>query len=200
MIRQNFIRMMSDLVEEVGDKQQGNPTGNSSGNSTGNPTGNSTGNPTGNSTGNHTGNPTGNSTGNPTGNSTGNFKGNPTGNSTGDPDWIVYLPYRSQKDVYDLFIDRDLGYLPCQEFYKIWKRTFPHVRVKRALLRDTVERFLSNLVQEVGKEDEHDKSIIVLPYSTMKDVYKIYNDSHEKDLHTNYSTFRVIMEEWLLSC
>ena len=148
MIRNNVIKMVSDLAEECGDKQQRNPAGN------------------------------------PT--------GNPSGNSTGNSEGIVYLPYRSKKDVYHLFIAKDLGHLAYVSFCKIWERDIPHIRVKGSLLRDAVVRFLSKLVQEVGKEDEHDNEIIVLPYGSMKDVYKMYIETHGKDLHMIYNTFRPI--------
>ena len=145
MIRNNVIKMVSDLAEEFGDKQQRNPAGN------------------------------------PT--------GNPSRNSTGNSEEIVYLPFRSKKDVYDLVIAKDLGHLAYVSFCKIWERNIPHIRVKGSPLRDAVERFLSKLVQEVGKEDEHDNEIIVLPYGSKNDVYK----THEKDLHMTYKKF---MEIW----
>ena len=142
-IRNNVVKMLSDLAEECGDKQQRNPAGN------------------------------------PT--------GNPSGNSTGNSEGIVYLPFRSKKDVYDLVIAKGLEHLSYHGFCQIWERNIPHIRVKG--YRDAVERFLSKLVQEVGKEDEHDNEIIVLPYGSKKDVYK----THEKDLHMTYKTF---MEIW----
>ena len=58
--------------------------------------------------------------------------------------------------------------------------------------RDAVERFLSKLVQEVRKEDEHDNEIIVLPYVSMQDVYKMYIEAHGKDLHMKYNMFKTI--------
>ena len=100
MIRNNVVKMLSDLAEECGDKQQRNPAG------------------------------------------------NPTGNPSGNSEGIVYLLYKSKKDVYDLFIAEDLGHLAYGGFCEIWERNIPHIRVKG--LRDAVERFLSKLVQEVG--------------------------------------------------
>ena len=82
MIRNNVIKMLSDLAEECGDKQQRNPAG------------------------------------------------NPSGNSTGNSEGIVYLPYRSKKDVYDLFIAKDLGHLAYVSFCKIWERNIPRIRVQ----------------------------------------------------------------------
>ena len=119
-----------------------------------------------------------------------NPAGNPTGNPSGNTEGIVYLPYRSKKDVYHLFIAKDLGHLAYGGLCEIWERNIPHIRVKG--LRDAVERFLSKLVQEVGKEDEHDNEIIVLPCGSKQDVYKIYNETHGKDLHIKYNTFWVI--------
>ena len=74
MIRNNVIKMVSDLAEECGDKQQRNPTGNSEG--------------------------------------------------------IVYPPYKSKKDVYDLFIAKDLGHLSYKGFCEILERDIPHIRVQ----------------------------------------------------------------------
>ena len=47
-------------------------------------------------------------------------------------------------------------------------------------------------MQEVGKEDEHDNEIIVLPYGSKQDVYKMYIETHGKDLYMKYNTFRAI--------
>ena len=147
-IRNNVVKMLSDLAEECGDKQQRNPAGN------------------------------------PT--------GNPSGNSTGNSEGIVNLPFRSKKNVYDLVIAKGLEHLSYNGFYQIWERYIPHIRVKGSLLRDAVERFLSKLVQEVGEEDEHDNEIIVLPYGSKQDVYKMYIETHGKDLHMKYNTFWAI--------
>ena len=146
-IRNNVVKMLSDLAEECGDKQQRNPAG------------------------------------------------NPSGNSTGNSEGIVYLPYRSKKDVYHLFIAKDLGHLSYDGFCQIWERDIPHIRVKGSLLRDAVVRFLSKLVQEVGKEDEHDNEIIVLPYGSKQDVYKMYIEAHGKDLHMKYKYFWAIWKK-----
>ena len=81
MIRNNVVKMLSDLVEECGDKQQRNPAG------------------------------------------------NPKGNSTGNSEGIVYLPYRSKKDVYDLLIAKGL-HVKYKYFWFIWKNYFSHVRTK----------------------------------------------------------------------
>ena len=148
MIRNNVIKMVSDLAEECGDKQQRNPAGN------------------------------------PT--------GNPSGKSTGNSEGIVYLPFRSKKDVYDLVIAKGLGHLSYYGFCKIWERDIPHIRVQGSLFRDAVERFLSKLAQEVGKEDEHDNEIIVLPYGSKQDVYKMYIETHGTELHMKYNTFSAI--------
>ena len=104
---------------------------------------------------------------------------------------IIVLPYGSKKDVYKMYIEahgKDL-HMEYKWFTAIWKNDFSHVRVKGSLLRDAVEQFLSKLVQEVGKEDEHDNEIIVLPYGSKKDVYKMYIEAHGKDLHMEYITF-----------
>ena len=74
MIRNNVVKMLSDLAEECGDKQQRNPVGNSEG--------------------------------------------------------IVYLPYKSKKDVYDLFIAKLLGHLSYEGFCDIWERDIPRIRVQ----------------------------------------------------------------------
>ena len=152
LVRNNVVKMLSDLAETCGDKQQRNPAGN------------------------------------PLENPTGNSTGNPAGNSEG----IVNLPYRSKKDVYDLFMAKGLGHLPYYRFVAMWKMIIPHIRVKGSPLRDAVEQFLSKLVQEVGKEDEHDNEIIVLPYGSKQDVYKMYLEAHGKDLHMEYGTFTAI--------
>ena len=83
-IRNNAIKMLSDLAEEYGDKQQRNPAG------------------------------------------------NPTGNPSGNSEGIVYLPYRSKKNVYDLLIARGL-HMSYKYFLVIWKNYFSHVRTKRGV-------------------------------------------------------------------
>ena len=88
MIRNNVIKMLSDLAEEYGDKQQRNPAGN------------------------------------PT--------GNPSGNSTGNSEGIVYLPYRSKKDVYDFFIANGLN-MKYKTFWEIWKKNFSHLKTKHGV-------------------------------------------------------------------
>ena len=88
MIRNKAVKMLSDLAEECGDKQQRNPAGN------------------------------------PT--------GNPSGNSTGNSEGIVYLPYRSKKNVYDLLIAKGL-HMSYKYFLAIWKNYFSHVRTKRGV-------------------------------------------------------------------
>ena len=62
----------------------------------------------------------------------GNPTGNPSGNSTGNSEEIVYLPYRSKKDVYDLFIAKGL-HMKYQNFWAIWKKDFSHFRTKRGV-------------------------------------------------------------------
>ena len=87
-VRNNVVKMLSDLAEECGVKPQRNPDGN------------------------------------PT--------GNPSGNSTGNSEEIVYLPYRSKKDVYDLFIAKGL-HMKYKNFWTIWKKNFSHFRTKRGV-------------------------------------------------------------------
>ena len=87
-VRNKVVKMLSDLAEECGDKQQRNPAGN------------------------------------PT--------GNPSGNSTGNSEEIVYLPYRSKKDVYDFFIAKGL-HMKYRNFWAIWKKEFSHFKTKRGV-------------------------------------------------------------------
>ena len=65
----------------------------------------------------------------------GNPTGNPSGNSTGNSEEIVYLPYRSKKDVYDLFIANMAKGLNMKyrKFWAIWKKDFSHFRTKRGI-------------------------------------------------------------------
>ena len=65
-------------------------------------------------------------------NPAGNPTGNPSGNSTGNSEGIVNLPYRSKKDVYDLFIAKGL-HMKYRNFLAIWKKEFSHFRTKRGV-------------------------------------------------------------------
>ena len=112
-------------------------------------------------------------------------------------DGNIYLPYRTKREVYQLY-DSAYGsdaHVTEDQFNKIWRCECPHVKVKGVKVhKDIFIQFMSNLLEKYGdKTSTEDEGAIYLPFSSKKELYRLYQStlSAEKrsDMCLAQSTF-----------
>ena len=118
-------------------------------------------------------------------------------------DGNIYLPYRTQKEVYQLY-DSEYGsdiHVTEDRFNKIWRCECPHVKVKgNEVRKDILIQFMSNLLEKYGdKTSTEDEGAIYLPFSSKKEVHHLYQStlSAEKrsDMCLTHYTFNRIWND-----
>ena len=99
-------------------------------------------------------------------------------------DGNIYLPYRTQKEVYQLY-DSEYGsdiHVIENAFYNIWSRRCPHVKVKGDVRKDILIQFMSNLLEKYGdKTSTEDEGAIYLPFSSKTELYRLYQSTLSKE-------------------
>ena len=84
-------------------------------------------------------------------------------------------------------------YISCQHFdFHVTKSYFYEILNTQwhDNLTDAIVQFVSKLVEDCGQEhEENGRRVLYLPFTSKKNVYQRYIDTHVKELHASYRTF-----------